>query len=113
MAWKTLLVAALAGNAALGFGYRLFRLSKGGPIADVIGQAILGAMLAGIALAVGAGAGAGRWLALAYGLLFGLVVMPVWVLGVLIPLRPQAVDLAFTALYWALLVVVIVTSIAL
>ena len=113
MAWKTLLVAALTGNAVLGFGYRLFRLTKGGPLADVIGQAILGAVLAGIAVAVAAGADAGRWLALAYGLLFGIVVMPVWVLGVLIPLRPKAVDLAFTALYWGLLAAVVVGAIAL
>ncbi len=98
--WRTVLVGALGLNAAIGFGYRVFRLSKGGPIADVWGQAILGALLVGIALGIALGVSWLRWFALAYSALFAIVVMPIWVLGVLIPLRPGALDYAFTVTYW-------------
>jgi hypothetical protein len=54
-----------------------------------------------------------RWGALVYALLFGIVVMPVWVLGVLIPLRPRAPDYAFTAIFWISLAVVSVAAISL
>lgn len=104
--WRTVLVAALLVNAASGFGYRLYRFRKGGPKADVLGQAILGGLLAALALALGLGAEWPRWGALVYALLFGVVVMPLWVLAVLIPLRPQALDYAFTGVYWALLVLI-------
>ena len=113
MVWRTILVAALAINAALGFGYRVYRLSKGGPIADVWGQAILGVLLAVTATFVASDAGWARWVALVYGLLFGLAVLPVWVLGVLIPMRPRRVDYAFTAVYWLGLIVVVIGALAL
>jgi hypothetical protein len=111
--WTVVLAAALALNAALGFGYRVYRLSKGGPMADVVGQAILGVILLGLAGAAAAEAGWARWPALGYALLFGVVVMPVWVLAVLIPLRPQAPDYAFTVGYWMCLIVIAVAAIAL
>jgi hypothetical protein len=111
-AWETILVVALSVNAVLGLGYRIYRLSKGGPLADVVGQAILALLLAGLAAAVAAGYGWASWAALAYGLLFGLVVMPIWVLAVLLPLRPGAVDYAFTAMYWAGLVGIVVAALA-
>ena len=110
--WRTVLVAALAVNAATGFGYRVYRYRKGGPKADVLGQAILGCLLVFLAAALALGAGWPRWGALAYALLFGVVVMPLWVLAVLIPLRPRAIDYAFTATYWALLVLIGVAAIA-
>jgi hypothetical protein len=112
-AWQIVLVAALALNAVTGFGYRVYRLSKGGPMADVIGQAILGVLLGGLSLAVALDAGWARWPALAYGLLFGVIVMPIWVLAVLIPLRPRALDLAFTAIYWVALAAIVVSAFAL
>lgn len=110
--WRNLLVAALSINAAIGFGYRVYRLTKGGPIADVWGQAALGVLLALIAVAVSFELGWAQWVAVVYGFLFGLVVMPVWVLGVLLPLRPRAVDHAFTGLYWGLLVIIAVAGFA-
>ncbi len=110
--WGNVLVGALAFNAVAGFGYRVYRLGKGGAIADVIGQALLGILLLGLALAAALGAGWVRWASLAYALLFGLAVMPVWVLAVLIPLRPRGIDVAFTAFYWGALVVIAVAAIA-
>lgn len=104
------LVGALVFNAVLGLGYRIYRLRRGGPKADVVGQAILGALLAALALALVLGAGWPRWPALAYGLVFGVVVMPVWVLAVLIPLDPRAPDYLFTAAYWAGLVTVVISA---
>jgi hypothetical protein len=108
----TTLALALALNAVLGFGYRVYRLSMGGPIGDVVGQAILGVLLLALAGGVAVGGGWPRWPALVYGLLFGLVVMPLWTLAVLIPLSPGRADLAFTALYWVTLAVVVAASIA-
>ena len=99
--WRIVLVIALGFNAAIGFGYRVYRLSLGGPIADVWGQALLGAWLAVLAVAIGSGLTWVRWLALGYAALFALIAMPVWVLGVLLPLRPRAIDYGFTVLYWA------------
>ncbi|HEV2756278.1 MAG TPA: hypothetical protein VG318_10955 [Actinomycetota bacterium] len=110
--WRGVLVAALLVNAATGFGYRVYRYRKGGPKADVLGQAILGVLLTVLAAALALGAGWPRWGALAYALLFGVVVMPLWVLAVLIPMRPRGVDYAFTATYWGLLVVIAVAVIA-
>ena len=109
--WQGVLVAALAFNAAIGFGYRVYRLSLGGPIADVWGQAILGVVLALMATAIGLGVEWMRWLAFAYAALFALVAMPVWVLGVLLPLRPRAVDYSFTVFYWVALIVIGVAAI--
>ena len=100
-AWQLTLALALGFNAAVGFGYRVFRLTKGGPTSDVIGQAVLGVLLIGLAVATAAGAGWPRWAALIYALLFGVAVMPVWVLAVLIPSDPKKIDYAFTVTYWA------------
>ncbi|MFN2587258.1 MAG: hypothetical protein ABR613_03935 [Actinomycetota bacterium] len=110
--WRAVLVGALLVNAVTGFGYRVYRYRKGGPKADVVGQAILGSLLAGLAAALALGAGWPRWPALVYALLFGVAVMPVWVLAVLVPLRPGAVDYAFTATYWGLLLVIGAAAIA-
>ena len=110
--WQTVLVFALAFNAVLGFGYRVYRLSKGGPMGDVTGQAVLGLLLGALAVAVASDAGWARWGALIYGLLFGLIVMPVWVLAVLLPLPPRAIDYAFTAAYWVGLALIVVAAIA-
>jgi hypothetical protein len=111
--WQLTLAVALGLNAAIGFGYRAYRLTKGGPLADVIGQAVLGVLLIGLALATAAGAGWPRWGALIYALLFGVAVMPVWVLAVLIPLRPRGIDYAFTATYWLCLVAIAIAAISL
>ena len=112
-AWRSVLVIGLGANALLGFGYRLYRLMKGGPIGDVVGQAILGMLLATLAAAVASGTGWARWVALGYSLLFGLAVMPVWTLAVLIPQRPGGIDYSFAALYWAGIVAIGVAAIAL
>ena len=111
-AWRDTLLVALALNAVVGFGYRVYRLSKGGPIADVWGQAILGGVLAVIAGLIAIGVTWVRWIALLYAAVFAIVVMPVWVLGVLLPLKPRAIDYAFTAFYWAALVVIGVAVVA-
>jgi hypothetical protein len=110
--WRFVLVTALAVNATLGFGYRVFRLARGGPLGDVIGQAVLGVLLVSMALAIGLGVEWVRWVALAYALVFGLAVMPVWVLAVLMPLVPRPPDYAFTAAYWLALGVIAVAAVA-
>lgn len=104
--WRYVLVGALLLNALAGFLYRLYRYRRGGPLGDVWGQAVLGVLLAGLALALIVGAGWPRWPALAYALLFAFVVMPIWTLAVMIPLPPGKIDYAFTALYWATLFVI-------
>ena len=109
--WRAVLVTALALNATLGFGYRVFRLSKGGPLGDVVGQAVLGAILLLTALGIAVGVGWVRWVALAYALAFGLVVMPIWVLAILIPLPPRPADYAFTVGYWLALGVIAVAAV--
>ncbi|MEA2452875.1 MAG: hypothetical protein QOG04_1585 [Actinomycetota bacterium] len=110
-AWQLTLVVALGLNAVIGFGYRVYRLTKGGPVADVIGQAILGIVLVGLAMATAVGAGWPRWAALVYALLFGVAVMPVWVLAVLIPLQPRGLDYAFTGLYWVCLAAIAIAAV--
>lgn len=110
--WRVILAVALAVNAATGFGYRVFRLTKGGPLGDVIGQAILGGLLAVLAGFALTGASWPGWASLIYALLFGLVVMPIWVLAVLLPGRPGWIDYAFTASYWIGLVVIAVAAVA-
>jgi hypothetical protein len=79
---------------------------------DVVGQAILGALLGALAVAVASGAGWSRWAALVYGLLFGLVVMPIWTVAVLIPLRPGRIDIGFAVVYWFTLILIVVASLA-
>lgn len=111
--WQTVLVSALALNAVLGLGYRVHRLSKGGPLSDVIGQAALAFLLAVFAVGVTLDGGWARWAALVYGLLFGLVVMPIWVLAVLIPMRPGPIDYGFTAVYWTGLLAIVVAALLL
>lgn len=102
----TALILALALSAALGFGYRVYRLSKGGPLEDAIGGAVLATMLVAIGVLVGAGAGWARWAALVYAVLFGVIVMPIWILGVYIPARPGPLDHAVVGAYWLSLVAV-------
>ncbi|MDQ3659733.1 MAG: hypothetical protein M3454_01465 [Actinomycetota bacterium] len=111
--WRTVLSAALCVNAVAGFGYRLFRLSKGGPLGDVLGQAVLGILLLVLAIAVTAEASFATWASLLYAALFGVVVMPLWVVAVLIPLRPRRPDLVFTTVYWLALIVIGVAALAL
>ena len=111
--WETVLVVTLALNAVLSFGYRVYRLTKGGPLGDVVGQAMLGLLLGATAVAVAADQGWARWIALTYGALFALVVMPMWTLAVLLPLRPAAIDYSFTGVYWAGLVAIVIAALAL
>ena len=108
--WEAILAGALGLNAATGFGYRVYRLAAGGPLGDVIGQAILGVLLVLLAVATAMGAGWARWAALIYALLFGVAVMPLWVLAVLIPLRPRWIDYTFTATYWVCLALIAVAA---
>jgi uncharacterized membrane protein len=108
--WQLVLGGALALNAVLGFAYRVYRLTKGGPVSDVLGQAVLGLLLGVLALGAMLDAGFVQWPALIYGLLFGLIVMPIWVLAVLIPQRPEKIDYAFTAIYWFDLVVIVIAA---
>jgi hypothetical protein len=78
---------------------------------DVVGGAILAAALSAVTLGVAAGGGWARWAALSYGLLFGVLVMPLWVLGVLLPMNPRGPDYAFTAVYWLSLIVIVVAAV--
>lgn len=100
------LLISLAISAALVSGYRIYRLSKGGPLADAVGGAILATMLIAIGVLATAGAGWARWPALGYAILFGLIVMPIWTLAVYIPSRPGTLDHVFTGAYWLSLVAV-------
>ena len=109
-AWQLVLAGALALNAVLGFAYRVYRLTKGGPVSDVWGQAVLGLLLGVLAMGAALDAGFVQWPALIYGLLFGLVVMPIWVLAVLIPQRPGPIDYTFTAIYWFDLLVIVIAA---
>lgn len=111
-AWQLAMAGLLGLNAVIGFGYRVYRLTLGGPLSDVIGQAFLGVILVGLAVASAAGAGWPRWVALIYALLFGVAVMPVWVLAVLIPLQPRWIDYSFTAVYWVGLAAIALVAIA-
>lgn len=110
--WYIALATALVFNAVLGLAYRVHRLARGGPRADVVGQGVLAVVLGAMAAGVAARLGWVRWAALAYAAVFGVVVMPLWVLGVLIPMRPRLVDLAFTALYWLCLAVIAAAAVA-
>jgi hypothetical protein len=111
--WQVVTVIALVLNALLGFGYRLYRLPRGGSRADVNGQALLGVLLIALGIALSSGAGWPRWPALVYGLLFGIVVMPIWILAVLIPSSPRRLDYAYTAVYWIVLFVIAAGALAL
>lgn len=111
--WRSVLIAALSVNAVAGFAYRYYRYRHGGPLGDVLGQAVLGVVLALLALSLAIGGDWARWPALAYAALFAFVVMPIWTLAVLIPLPPGRVDYAFTALYWLTLLVIGVAALLL
>ena len=108
--WRAVLIGALATNAVLGFGYRVYRLSRGGPLGDVLGQGILGVVLLVIVLALSLGAHWARWIAFGYGLFFAGVVMPLWTLAVLIPLPPRAPDYAFAGIYWITLLAIVAAA---
>jgi hypothetical protein len=109
---RSILVVLLALNGVVVFGYRIYRLTRGGPMADAIGGAILAVIVSVLAIGVAADLSWGRWGALVYAGLFGLAVMPVWTLAVLIPLRPGPPDYLFTAVYWATLLGVAIAAIA-
>ncbi len=79
---------------------------------DVVGQGVLGILLIACAFAASAGAGWARVAAAGYALLFGIVVMPVWTLAVLIPLRPGLADYAFTGAYWTSLALILAAAVA-
>jgi hypothetical protein len=111
--WEAILIVSLACGALLVLGYRTYRLTKGGPMADVWGGALLALLLTALAIMVGADVAWARWPALVYGLLFGVVVMPIWTLAVLMPLRPGAPDYGFMVLYWISLVTTVVAALAL
>jgi len=102
----TTLAIALAINAVIGFAYPVYRLSRGDPMGDVIGRAILGTLLCVIAAFVVLDHGWARWVAFAYGTFFAVVVMPIWVLAVLIPLRPGPIDYTYTTTYWLTLILI-------
>jgi hypothetical protein len=106
VSWDSTLIVAVVTNGVLLFGYRVWRLTKGGATYDVIGGALLAVVLGAIAAGYAAGAEWLRWAAFVYATLFALVVMPIWTLAVLIPMRPSAIDIAFTAAYWAGLVLI-------
>lgn len=109
--WATVLALTLVINAALALGYRIYRLSKGGPMPDVIGQAVLAVILVATAATVAAGVGWARWIGLGYAALFGLIIMPIWTLAILIPMEPRRPDYAFTATYWTSLLVIGVAAV--
>jgi hypothetical protein len=111
--WESFLVVSLVASAVLALGYRVYRLRKGGPAADVAGGALLGALLVADAVLVAAGHGWARWPALVYGLLFGLLATPVWVLAVYIPSRPAVPEHFVIALYYLSLIAIVVSSLAL
>ena len=106
------MIVLLVLNASLGLGYRIFRLSKGGPMGDVVGQALLAALLVGTAAGVAVGWDLAPWVALTYAALFALVVMPLWTLAVLVPMRPDRVDLAFAIGYWTVLLGIFVAALS-
>jgi len=112
-AWRIALIVLLVLNASLGLGYRIFRLTKGGPLGDVIGQAALAVVLAATAAGVSAGWDVARWIAVVYSALFALVVMPLWTLAVLVPMRPERIDLAFAIGYWVALIGILVAALSL
>ena len=108
-AWQLTLATALVVNAIIGLAYPVYRLSRGGPMGDVRGRAVLGVLLVAVAALLFV-AEWPRWVALGYGVLFAVVVMPIWVLAVLIPLRPGPIDYAFTVTYWSTLILIAVSA---
>jgi hypothetical protein len=111
--WRVVLVVALICSGLSAAGYRAYRFTRGGPRADAIGGAVLALLLVLVAAGVGADLSWARWVALVYGLVFGILVTPVWILGVYIPSRPEPLDHALTGLYLLSLVTTIVAALAL
>jgi hypothetical protein len=109
-AWTTTLAVALVVNATIGFAYPVYRLTRGGPMGDVTGRAILGALLVVVAVFAAMGHEWPRWAALFYGALFAAIVMPIWILAVLIPMRPATIDYAYTSTYWLTLLLIVVAA---
>lgn len=109
-AWVTTLAVAVVVNAVIGFAYPVYRLSRGGPLGDVTGRAILGILLLIVAAFAFMDHDWARWAALAYGALFAAIVMPIWVLAVLIPLRPTTIDYTYTTTYWLTLLLIVVAA---
>lgn len=103
---ETLLIGSLCAVAALGLCYRAYRATRGGPVTDVWGQAVLGVGLGLLALGVANDVIWSRWAALIFSIVFTILVMPVWVVGVLIPMRPGTIDYAFAAAYWVGLITI-------
>src|SRR4051794_11055701 len=110
--WTAVLVGGLVFNAVIGLGYRVYRYTKGGPVADVWGQTVLALVLCGLAIGLANDVAWLRWVALAYAAVYALLAMPVWILGVLIPLPPKAIDYGFAVAYYLGLLVVAVSAVA-
>lgn len=106
------MVVSLIVSGVLAFGYRLYRMRKGGPTPDAVGGAVLAVGLAGVAIAFASGTLWVRWIALGYALLFGLVVTPIWVLAVFIPARPRPWETLVIVAYWISVATVGVSAIA-
>ena len=111
--WQGILAVALVVNAVSLAAYRYYRFTKGGPKADATGGAVLGVLLVLLAILVLNDVSWARWVALVYGLAFALIVMPVWTLAVLIPLRPGPLDYGFTVVYEVTLFAIVVGAIGL
>jgi hypothetical protein len=109
-AWVTTLVVVLVINAVIGFAYPVYRLSRGGPMGDVAGRAILGVLLLIVAGSLLMDHEWARWMALGYGGLFAVIVMPIWVLAVLIPMHPTTIDYTYTTTYWLTLLLITLTA---
>jgi hypothetical protein len=69
-------------------------------------------LLVGLAIGVLAGLGAATVGGLVYGAFYGIVVMPIWTLAVLLPMRPGPLDYAFTVVYWSLLALIVIAAVA-
>ena len=110
--WQGILVATLVVNGLSLAAYRSYRFTKGGPRADAIGGAVLGALLVLLAALVLNDVSWARWIALVYAVFFALVVMPIWTLAVLIPLPPGPLDYTFAVLYEATLIGIAISAIA-
>jgi hypothetical protein len=110
--WQGILVATLVTNGLALAVYRSYRFTKGGPRADAVGGAVLGALLVLLAALVLNDASWARWVALGYALFFAVIVTPIWTLAVLIPLPPGRLDYAFAVLYEGTLIAIALAALA-